>query len=109
LGLPGLVRFVASSFLSGLFRYGESELDPVVQAEILLESARNEARVAMLEVLLALCFGLFYFFQGEPFTAVAIFALATVVPLLVDAQLRRSAARRLLARGPVGNGRAKRA
>jgi hypothetical protein len=87
-------------FLGGLSRYGESELDPAVHAEILLESARNEARVAILEILLAVLFGLFLRFQSEGFRAVAWFAVITVVPLLVDAQLRRSAAHRLLGLGP---------
>lgn len=86
--------------LGGLFRYGESELDPAVQAEILLESSRNEARVAILELLLAVGFGLVYGFESDPFRAVALFALATVLPLLIDAQLRGSAARRLLGMGP---------
>lgn len=87
--------------LSGLFRYGESELDPAVQAEILLESARNEARVAILEVILAVGFGAFWTgFGGDDFRAVAFFTLVTVVPLLVDAQLRRSAAKRLVGIGP---------
>jgi len=48
----GLCARVAAKPLTGLFRYGESELDPAIQAEILLESARNEARVAVLEVIL---------------------------------------------------------
>jgi len=85
---------------SGIFRYGESELDPAVQAEILLESARNEARAAILEILVAVGFGLWYSFRGEAFRAVAIFAIITVLPLLVDAQLRRTAARRLLGLAP---------
>jgi len=91
---------VASGVLSGLFRYGESELDPAVQAEVLLESARNEARVAILEVLVAVGFGLWFKFQGVAFQSVAWFAVITVLPLLVDSQLRRSAARRLRGMGP---------
>lgn len=83
-----------------MFRYGESELDPAVQAEILLESARNEARVAVLMVLVALVFGMWYAFQGEAFRAVAVFCVLTTLPLLVDAQLRRRAAQRLLGVGP---------
>lgn len=81
-----------------LFRYGESELDPAIHAEILLESARNEARVAVLELVLALGFGMFWmdFFRDEAFTPLAVFVLVTVLPLLVDAAMRRSAARRLL-------------
>lgn len=88
--------------MNGLFRYGESELDPAIQAEILLESARNEARVAVLEVILALGFGIVdpHPFTGAPFIAVTWFCVLTVVPLLVDSQLRRAAARRLLGVGP---------
>jgi hypothetical protein len=88
---PPLPRFL---------RYGESELDPAVHAEILLESARNEARVAILELVLVLGFGLFYNFRGDVFRAVAVFVLITVLPLLVDALLRRMAAKRLNAVGP---------
>ncbi len=84
----------------GLFRYGETELEPAVQAEILLESARNEARAAILELLFAVGFGVWYKFRGEAFQAVAIFAVITVLPLLIDAQLRRRAARRLLGLAP---------
>ena len=86
--------------LSGLFRYGESELDPAVQAEVLLESARNEARAAILEALVAIGFGLFLGFRSAGFQAVAWFAVITVLPLLIDSQLRRSAAKRLLGVGP---------
>jgi hypothetical protein len=91
---------MARSLVSGLFRYGESELDPAVHAEILLESARSEARVAILILLLALGFALWYKFQGEVVSAISIFAVLTVLPLLVDAQLRRSAAKRARGRGP---------
>lgn len=81
--------------------YGESELDPPIQAEILLESARNEARVAILEIVLALFFALFWPRYNDPrFLPVAIFTLLTVIPLLVDSTLRRAAARRLLGIGP---------
>ncbi|MES2155957.1 MAG: hypothetical protein V4510_12560 [bacterium] len=91
---------MAGSRLGTLLRYGESELDPAVQAEILLESARNEARAAILELLVAVGFGVWFKFRGEAFQAVAIFAIITVLPLLVDSQLRRSAARRLLGLAP---------
>jgi hypothetical protein len=91
---------MARSLATGLFRYGESELDPAVHAEILLESARSEARVAILIVLLALGFCLWYKFQGEVVAAISIFAVLTVLPLLIDAQLRRSAAKRARGRGP---------
>lgn len=99
---------MAGKPMTGLFRYGESELDPAIQAEILLESARNEARVAVLEVILAFGFGLWYGLGSLPSVAVAWFCLLTVVPLLLDSQLRRSAARRLLGTyprppKPVGN------
>lgn len=83
--------------LSGLFRYGESELDPAVQSEILLETARSEARVAILEIVLALLFGVWLdFFRDEAFRWVALFCLGTVLFLLIDAQARRSAAKRLV-------------
>lgn len=88
------------SLASGLFRYGESELDPAVHAEILLESARSEARVAILILVLALFFAVWYKFQGETVRAIALFAVLTVLPLLIDAQLRRSAAKRARGRGP---------
>ncbi|HLF16892.1 MAG TPA: hypothetical protein VI796_05625 [Candidatus Thermoplasmatota archaeon] len=92
---------MAGGLLSGVFRYGESELDPAVQAEILLESARNEARVAILEIILAIGFGVFWLdLTSEAFRAVSFFTLVTVLPLLVDATLRRSAAKRLLGVGP---------
>lgn len=91
---------MAGGALSGLFRYGESELDPAVQAEVLLESARNEARAAILEALVAVGFGLILKFNSPQFQAVAWFTVVTVVPLLIDAQLRRSAAKRLLGQGP---------
>lgn len=91
---------MAKSLVTGVFRYGESELDPAVAAEILLESARSEARVAILIIVLAFGFGLWYRFQGEVVSAISIFAVLTVLPLLVDAQLRRSAAKKLRGRGP---------
>ena len=91
---------VAKGLASGLFRYGESELDTAVQAEILLESARNEARVAILELLLAIGFGVWLDFNSYAFRAVAVFTVLTVAPLLVDAKLRRSAAKRLLQQRP---------
>jgi hypothetical protein len=91
---------VARSLVSGLFRYGESELDPVIHSEILLESARSEARVAILIIAVAIGFALYYRFQGAAVQATALFALITVVPLLVDAQLRRSAAKRIRGKGP---------
>lgn len=91
---------MAPAPLPRFLRYGESELDPAIHAEILLESARNEARVAILELVLALGFGLWFQFRGPAFSAVAIFALVTVLPLLLDAQLRRLAAKRLSGTGP---------
>jgi ABC-type spermidine/putrescine transport system permease subunit I len=96
---------VASKPFGGFFRYGESELDPAIQAEILLESARNEARVAILEIVLALGFALWYRFQGPEVRAVTVFVLLTVLPLILDSQLRRNAARRLLGVGPQPVGR----
>lgn len=91
---------MAKSLVTGVFRYGESELDPAVASEILLESARSEARVAILILVLAVGFGLWYRFQGEVVSAISIFAVLSVLPLLVDAQLRRSAAKKLRGRGP---------
>lgn len=91
---------MAKSLVTGVFRYGESELDAAVAAEILLESARAEARTAILILLLAVGFGLWYRFQGPIVGAVSIFAVLSVLPLLVDSQLRRSAAKKLRGRGP---------
>ena len=91
---------MARSLVSGLFRYGESELDPVIHSEILLESARSEARVAILIIAVAIGFALYYRFQGAAVQATSLFALITVVPLLFDAQLRRSAAKRIRGKGP---------
>ncbi len=85
--------------VTAMLGYEETELDPAIQAEILYESSRTEARIAILEILIALAFGVWYQLQG-PFRAVALFALLTVVPLLVDAALRRKAASRLQGIGP---------
>lgn len=90
---------MASSGL-GVFRYTESELEPAVHAEILIESARNEARIAILEILIALGFAVYYGFRGDVVRGVSIFALITVLPLLLDASMRRAAARRVMGRGP---------
>ncbi|MGB0651787.1 MAG: hypothetical protein ACPGQL_01170 [Thermoplasmatota archaeon] len=78
-----------------VFRYTESELDPAVNAEILTESSRAEARIAVLEILLAIGFGVWLGFGSDAFAAVALFTLATVVPLLVDSGARRRAASKL--------------
>lgn len=91
---------MAKSLLSGALRYRESEIDPAIHAEILLESARSEARVAILIILLAIGFGLWFNFKGEVVSAISIFAVLTVLPLLVDSQLRRMAAKRLRGTGP---------
>lgn len=98
MGDPG--AGVARSLVSGLFRYGESELDPAVHSEILLESARSEARAAILILMLGLGFALWYQFQGRVVAATSLFAVLSVLFLLVDAQLRRSAAKRLRGKGP---------
>ncbi len=89
---------MSDGLLGGLFKYGESELEPAVHAEILLESARNEARVAILEIILALGIGMFWldYFRDPAFLPLAVFVLVTVLPLLIDSGLRRSAAKRLL-------------
>ena len=91
---------MARSLVSGLFRYGESELDPAVNAEILLESARSEARAAILILLFGLGFALWYNFKGEVVRATSVFAVLSVLFLLIDAAVRRSAAKRLCGRGP---------
>lgn len=93
-------RRVSRGLIGALFRYGESEVDPVIHAEILLESARAEARVAVLEILLAIGFGLWFNFSGPEFRAVALFALITVAPLLVDSAIRRRFSERLRGIGP---------
>lgn len=86
--------------LSGLFGYGESELDPAVQAEIQFETARAEARLAIWALLVTFGVGLWYQFRGPEFTGATLVALVTVVPFLVDAQIRRSTAKRLAGIGP---------
>lgn len=91
---------MAKSLVTGVFRYGESELDAAVASEILLESARSEARTAILIIILAVGFGLWYRFQGDVVAAISLFAVLSVIPLLVDSQLRRSAAKKLRGRGP---------
>ncbi len=72
----------------------------MVHAEILLESARNEARIAILEIVVALFFGGILGFASFAFQMVALFVLITVIPLLIDAAARRSAAKKLRGRGP---------
>lgn len=79
----------------GVFGYGETELEPAIQSEIHLATARNEARIAILEILVAIGFGLFNSFDLSRARQVYIFCLITVVPLLIDAAMRRSAAKRL--------------
>lgn len=78
----------------------ETELDPAIQAEVLVESARAEARIAILEILLAAGFGVYYGWDTPVFRGVAWFALFTIIPLLLDAMVRRSAAKRLEGLGP---------
>lgn len=67
-----------------------------MHAEILVETSRSGARIAILEILFALGFGVVLGFGDPAFRAVALFALFTVVPLLVDSALRRRAAARLM-------------
>ncbi len=81
--------------------YMETELDPVIHAEILLEVARIEARVVILAILLALGFGVWFGFGSEVFSAVALFGLAMVVGLLVDSALRRRASEKLRGINPL--------
>lgn len=88
---------VAGNAFGGIFSYTESELEPAVHAEILVETSRNEARIAILEIVLALGFGAWLGFGSPEFTAVAIFALITIVPLLLDASVRSRAAARVIA------------
>lgn len=80
--------------------YEDSEIEPAVHAEILTETARTEARVAILTILLAFGFGLWLRFEGDVFRAVTIFALIIVTPLLIDSAVRRGAADRILKVGP---------
>jgi hypothetical protein len=83
-----------------MFRYTQTEVDPVIQAEILLESGRSEARIAILELLLAIGFGVWFGFTDPMFRGVAMFAVITVAPLLLDSALRRRASSRLRGFGP---------
>lgn len=80
--------------------YTTTEVDPVIQAEILLETGRAEARTAILMLLLAVGFGFWQGFFSEVFRWVAIFAVICVVPLLVDSGIRRGASNRLRGVGP---------
>lgn len=80
--------------------YTTTEVDPVLQAEILLESGRAEARTAILMLLLAVGFGVWQGFASEVFRGVAIFAVISVAPLLIDSGLRRGASNRLRGSGP---------
>ena len=81
-------------------RYGESEIDPAVQAEILLESARSEARLSILVIVLAFGFTVWYGITSDISRAVDLFAVLAVLPLLVDSYIRRTTARRLRGHGP---------
>ncbi len=87
---------MAGNAFGGIFSYTESELEPAVHAEILVETSRNEARIAILEIVLALAFGAWLGFGSPEFSAVAIFALLTIVPLLLDAGFRSRAAARVI-------------
>ena len=80
--------------------YTTTEVDPVIQAEILLETGRAEARTAILVLLLAIGFGLWKGLASDLFRWVAIFAVMSVIPLLVDSGLRRGASNRLRGVGP---------
>lgn len=80
--------------------YTQTEVDPVIQAEILLETGRAEARIAILMILLAIGFGVWQGFASEVFRWVAIFCVISVVPLLVDSGIRRGASARLRGTGP---------
>lgn len=86
--------------MAALFRYTETEIDPIIQAEILIETARSEARAAILEIVLAIGFGVWFGFGDPVFRGVAIFCILSVLPLLIDGFLRRSAAAKLRGVGP---------
>lgn len=80
--------------------YTETELDPPIQAEILVESSRTEARISILLIIVALGFGVWHGMGSQVFRNIAVFCLIGVVPMLVDAALRRRAATKLLGVGP---------
>jgi hypothetical protein len=86
--------------LADLFGYGETELDPAVQSEILFETARAEARLAIWALLVTIGVGLWFKFQGYEFRGAVIVAILTVFPFLVDSAIRRKAADRLRGVGP---------
>lgn len=86
--------------MAALFRYTQTEVDPIIQAEILLETARSEARAAILEIALAIGFGVWFGFGDPIFQGVAAFCLLSVLPLLIDGFLRRHAANKLRGVGP---------
>lgn len=91
---------MAGRSLAAWLGYEETELEPTIQAEILVETGRTEARIAILEILVAFGFGAVYGMGSPTFRAVTIFALLTVVPLLIDSGVRRRAAARLRGVGP---------
>ncbi len=86
--------------LAAWLGYLETELEPAIQAEILEETSRTEARIVILQVLTALVFGAIVGLGSELFRAITIFALVTVVPLLIDSGVRRNAAKQLQGIGP---------
>lgn len=91
--------FVANGLAQWL-GYLDTELEPAIQAEILAETSRTEARIVILEILAAIVFGAITGMGSDVFRGVAIFALITVIPLLVDSAVRRNAARQLEGIGP---------
>ncbi len=80
--------------------YLDTELEPAIQAEIMAETSRTEARIVILEILAAIVFGAIEGMGSPIFRGVAIFALITVIPLLIDSAIRRDAARQLQGVGP---------
>lgn len=80
--------------------YGETEMDSVLRSEILLETARAEARIAIWGLLVALGVGLWFNFVGPIFRWTVAYGLIVCVPLLVDSILRRRGSKFL--RGTVG-------
>jgi hypothetical protein len=89
-----------SGGLAGWLGYLDTELEPAIQAEILIETSRNEARITILELLILFIFGAIYGIYSEVFVALAWFCILTVGPLLIDSGVRRSAAKQLEGIGP---------
>lgn len=98
----GRGRVVVARGFGRMFRYTQTEVDPVIWAQILLESARFEAAVAIIEILIAIGFAIIFGWTDPVFRGVAIFCLITVIPLLIDSAIRRRASEKLRGIGPPG-------